>query len=154
MFIHEINCRQHFKYLVTSVTQESTHSQANKCFPEQPFLIKDFTELLTSLQKGGRRPSHSPDPRRICRIRDSQGPTDFCTMSVTQKGKGALKYQRQNHLTAKAGGHLWKLSSPNPCSEQDHLVQVAQASGEWRLHDLSRQSVPVLNHPYSKGDFS
>ena len=64
----------------------------------------------------------------------------------------------QNHRILGVGRDLWGSSSPTDLPQQGHLEQAAQdlvqAGFEHlqrrRLHNLSRQPVPVLCHPQSK----
>lgn len=61
-----------------------------------------------------------------------------------------------NHRNVEAGKHLWRLFSPTALLKQSQLQQIAQdcvqLSSEylhgWRLHNLSRQSVPWFNHSH------
>ena len=63
-----------------------------------------------------------------------------------------LKGILHDHRAAEVGRHLWRSPSLNPCSARSATAGCPGLCPRncvqgWRLHRLSRQPVPVFDHP-------
>ena len=75
-----------------------------------------------------------------------------------EKKKIPLYYcYSMNHRTCEVGRDMWRYLAQFPCSKKfaQGCVQLgAEYLQGWRLHKLSGQPVPMIDHPHSKEDFS